>query len=164
MTPAELESTVLPKLDTLYRVAQRLVSSSADAEDLVASTLEAGFKACAQCDGRYPLAWLLQIMRNLSRHHYRHQARVAPSEADLEVVIDPTAHHRFLAKISELDVLAALERLPEEYRLVVTLCDLEEFDYVEAAIALDVPVGTIRSRLSRGRKLLQDRLVRWSQA
>lgn len=164
MTPAELESCVLPKLDVLYRVAQRMVSGSADAEDLVAGTLEAGFRACAQCDGRYPIAWLLKIMRNQCRHHHRRRDAEIPTESDLEVVIDPSAHHQFLARITEMDILAALERLPEEYRLVVTLCDLEEFDYSEAAVALDVRVGTIRSRLNRGRKMLQDRLIRWSQS
>jgi len=161
MTPQELEVVVLAQLDKVYRVARRMTSGTPEAEDLVGNTLLVAFKSCHQCDGRYPFAWLVQIMRHQRMHESRRRGAPIDDDAEMDNVMDAKAHHQLLSAIRDLDVLAALDRLPEEYRLAVSLCDMEELDYAEAAVALDVPVGTIRSRLNRGRELLQQHLVGW---
>lgn len=161
MTVQELEKIVMGQLGKLYRVAQRMAASESDAEDLVANTLLAAFKSCSQCDGRHPFAWLVRIMLNCKLHDARNQRSHTSEQVDDDSLIDAAAHHRLLDSVQHLDILAALDKLPEEYRVAVCLCDMEELDYAEAAIALNVPVGTIRSRLNRGRKLLQNYLSGW---
>ncbi len=156
-----MESVVLAELDKLYRVATRMVSEPTKAEDLVGLTLFTAFKNADHCDGRFPTAWLIKIMR----HHWLHEMRKVSESTDaselIETQIDAHAHHKFLAAIQSLDILRALDKLPTEYRMAIVLCDMEELDYAEAATALSVPVGTIRSRLSRGRTLLQQQLASW---
>lgn len=163
MTVKELEAAILPKLDKLYRVASRMASSSADAEDLVSATLLTGFQHCQQCDGRFPLAWMIQILRNKFLHSLRKQKLDSLEEEHCEHISDPGAHQRVMSAVHQIDILAALDKLPDEYRLAVALCDMEELDYAEAADALGVPIGTIRSRLNRGRKMLQQHLASWKE-
>ncbi len=139
-----------------------MTSSSTEAEDLVGSTLLLAFRRAESCDGRFPFAWIVQIMRNANLHKIRSSPPPTLNDEELGGVIDAQAHHALLNKIDSIDILAALDRLPEEYRLVVALCDMEELDYAEAAVALNIPIGTVRSRLSRGRKQLQNLLAGWS--
>jgi len=161
MTSHELEKIAMGQLGKLYRVAQRMASSQEDAEDLVANTLMAAFKNRGQCDGRHPFAWLVRIMLNNKLHAARENRPNSSEQVNDETTIDAAAHHRLLDSVQHLDILAALDKLPDDYRVAVCLCDMEELDYAEAAIALDVPIGTIRSRLNRGRKLLQNYLAGW---
>ncbi|WP_158409171.1 RNA polymerase sigma factor [Fimbriimonas ginsengisoli] len=154
----EVVSTEIP---VLYRVARRLVLNEADAEDLVGQTLLLGAKGWASFDGRYARSWLIRILRNEHLGRIRHRA-IRPESALAEVA-EPS-DDGFWKEVSWRavgeDILRELDRLPEEYRIAVALCDIEELSYEEAADAIDVPVGTIRSRLFRGRRLLRSRLVR----
>lgn len=159
MTTVELERVALANLATLYRVAKRLASSSDAAEDLVGATLLAAFRVPEQCDGRYPLAWLIQILRNCHLQERRRSSSLPPSEVNWDHVADSRAHHLLFDRLAEVDVLRALDLLPEEYRLALVLCVMEDMDYAEAALAVQVPIGTIRSRVSRGRKMLQNLLL-----
>lgn len=153
MTKLELESVVLANLEKLYRVARRMVSNPSDAEDLVGATLITGFQLCQKCDGQYSVAWLMRIMLNHAHHRYREQKRESSLSLD-DSISDPDVHDRFMSCIHQADIANALGKLPWEYREAVVLCDIEELSYNEAAIALEIPIGTVKSRLARGRKQL----------
>ena len=149
---------VVPEVDVLYRVALSITRNRADAEDVVQDTLLRAYRAIDRFDGRHPRAWLLTILRNAQINRVR---RKRP-----ELLRDPDAAMERLADTSEGEasveqavvdntfdaaVEAAYERLPEKFRSVVELVDLGGLSYQEAADILDVPVGTIMSRLHRAR-------------
>ncbi len=156
---------VVPELEVLYRVARSITRNATDAEDLVQDTLVRAYKAIERFDGRYPRAWLLTIMRNAQINRVRRKrpelmhdpdetmSRVAdesPDGADAEsLVLD----QEFSAPIEN-----ALAALPEKFRLVVELVDLNQLTYQEAADTLGVPVGTIMSRLHRARRNIRQHL------
>ncbi len=148
------------ELSVLYRVAKRLTLNPTHAEDLVGQTMLLAATHWENFDGRYPRSWLIQILRNEWMNTVR-KGKVR-REVDIDAVLEPAEDDFWCAIDHSLDaetIIAALDKLPEEYRLAVTLCDVEELSYDEAAMALGVPVGTIRSRLFRGRKILRSRLV-----
>lgn len=148
------------ELEMLYRVAKRMTRSAEDAEDVVSQTLVAAYQNWDRFDGRYPRGWFLRILRNEWLQIVR--KRNLRQEVALDSVAEPEDNlfwKHVDKKLESETILDALESLPEEYRLAVTLCDVEQLNYEEAANALEVPVGTIRSRLFRGRKLLRTRLV-----
>ena len=147
------------ELAVLYRVARRLTRNDTDAEDLVGSALYNAARGYANFDGRHPRSWMIRILRNEWLQTVR--AKEIRPETQLDDSIDPADDGFWREVETRLDVeavLGSLDRLPEEYRLAVVLCDVEQMTYEEAGIAMDVPVGTVRSRLFRGRKLLQARL------
>lgn len=161
---ASYETEVLPHLDVLYRVARRMTGNAADAEDLVQETL---LKALRGWEGFRPgsnaRAWLLTILRNAFINGYRRRKR-EPVTMDIDVAdrhsvirdaaeADPEAS--FFTKLVDETVLKAVEALPEEFREALVLSDLEGLAYAEVAQVLDVPVGTVKSRLFRARRLLQ---------
>lgn len=167
-------------LDRLYGMAVRLTRNGADAEDLVAEALT---RAWARLDGlRDPQCfekWLFRILfTTFITLRRRQQARPAedrvecledePSFSLFETLHQPfllwwsNPEQRLLDKLLRDDIRQAIEALPEEFRIVVVMVEVAGFSYAEAAEALDVPVGTVRSRLSRGRALLQRAL--WRQA
>ncbi len=161
---ATFESQVLPHLDTLYRVGRRLTGETADAEDLVQETLLRAWRGWEGFHaGSNVRAWLLTILRNtfISRWRSRRKEGISiPIEdADPHAVLravsaeDPAGG--FLDKVVDTEVLAAVSALPEEYREAIILSDLEGLPYAEVAEVLGVPVGTIKSRLFRARRLLQ---------
>jgi RNA polymerase sigma-70 factor (ECF subfamily) len=154
------EEVALAEIPVLYRVARRLVLNDADAEDLVGQTLLLGARGWAAFDGRHPRSWLIRILRN--EHLAKLRQRSSRSETGLDEVAEPS-DEGFWEEVSWRavgdDILRELDRLPEEYRMAVALCDIEEMSYEEAAEAMDVPVGTVRSRVFRGRRLLRARLV-----
>lgn len=159
--PDDFEKTVRQELAALYRFAQRLTMNSAEAEDLVGQTLLSAAKAWEKFDGRYAKAWLMTIMRNERLHNLR-RAASRPQTADVasEDLSDGDGGWRDVdLKIIGDHILEALDRIPEEYRLAVSLCDVEQLTYEEAADVLGVPAGTIRSRLHRGRHALRNRLA-----
>lgn len=158
--PLDFETTVRRELNTLYRVAQRLTGKAADAEDLVGQTLLAAAKAWNNFDGRHPKAWLIAILRN-ERNRSIRTASSRPQTADIEAaeLADGDGGWKDVdLKIIGDHILATLDKIPEEYRLAVALCDVEQLTYEEAAEVLGVPAGTIRSRLHRGRHALRNRL------
>lgn len=154
------ETVVNRELPILYRVAKRLASNSSDAEDLVGGALLLAARAWSNFDGRHPRSWLIRILKN--EHLGIVRKRSVRPEVALDDIVEP-AEEGFWQAISwksvGTNILSELDQLPEEYRLAVTLCDVEELSYEEASEAMEVPVGTVRSRLFRGRRLLRARLV-----
>ena len=148
------------ELPVLYRIAQKLTLNPTKAEDLVGQTLYLAAKAWPQFDGQYPRSWMIKIMRNEFLGAKRTLAGKAQNEELTEFIQSKeNVSDAALSHVDHERILQELEKLPEEYRLAITLCDIEELSYEEAAIAMDVPMGTVRSRLFRGRHLLRDRLM-----
>lgn len=154
------ETVAIDHLPVLYRIARRLTGNDADAEDAVGDTLLKAVRAYDRFDGRFPRAWLVQILRN--EHLGLLRKRAIRPESQIDEAFEPS-DEGFWREIEWRavgeDLLRELDRLPEEYRLAVTLCDVEEMTYEEAAFACNVPTGTVRSRLFRGRRLLRARLA-----
>ena len=161
------EADALASLDSLYRTARRLTHSRADAEDLVQDTYLRAFRASGQFKAGTNLrAWLFTILHNAARNRARDRSR-EHVDVDSEVVerasdsgVDPAASPESLLLNDTLtpDLQAAVDALPPAFREAVWLRDVEEFSYTEIAEMLQVPAGTVMSRISRGRRLLFDRL------
>ncbi len=159
---------VLPHLDAVYRFALRLSGEADVAEDLVQETFLRAWRAFDQYEpGTRARSWLFTICRNLylrQRERGRRHTEIVEKEAPRsDAVINPLwsetrdtdPEGRFFASIVDDEVLRAIDALPEEYRTAVVLSDLEGMNYQEIGEVLDVPVGTVKSRLSRGRRRLQ---------
>lgn len=178
------EHQVLALLGTLQGVARRLACNDADAEDLVAETVARAWRAreSLQDEGAFR-AWIFRILHNtfvsekrrLASRNEVHVEWSDDEEEDDRFSLFERLHQpfllwfshpeqQFLDKVLREDLERALCTLPEHYRIVVLLSDLEEFTYAEIAQALDVPVGTVRSRLARARAALQKILWRSAQA
>ena len=156
----------LSYVDSLYGTALRLTRRAADAEDLVQDTYLKAFRASAQFQrGTNLKAWLFTILHNTFRNMRRHDGR-NPIDVDSEVVEQAEAvggqqqnPEQLLARATlDIDLQAALDELPEAFRQAVWLRDVEEFTYAEIAAMIGVPIGTVMSRISRGRRMLFDRL------
>jgi len=161
------EKEALVHLDVLYRVALRLTGNAADAEDLVQETMLRAFRSWDRyTPGTNAKGWLLTILRHLFINEYRRKSR-HPETVDVDT-IEPFALFQevqeedpqgaFFDKIVDDEVLRAVDQLPEAFREAVTLSDVEGLSYEEVAKVLEVPVGTVKSRLYRGRRLLQAKL------
>jgi RNA polymerase sigma-70 factor (ECF subfamily) len=158
---------VLPEVEVLLRVAMSLTSQPADAEDLVQDTLLRAYRAVDRFDGRHTRAWLLTIMRNteVNRHRRRRPQLLDDPEADLDrLAMSPagpeaTPEELVVGESFDEVVDAAFAALPLKHRQVVRLVDVDGLSYGEAARLLDVPEGTVMSRLHRARKRLRDRLA-----
>jgi RNA polymerase sigma-70 factor (ECF subfamily) len=157
----------LSYIDGLYGTALRLTRRVQDAEDLVQDTYLKAFRAAGQFErGTNLKAWLFTILHNTFRNMRRHDGR-NPVEIDSEAVeqaSDIEGDHRtpeqLLTRATlDADLQAALDALPAGFREAVWLRDVEEFSYAEIARMLDVPIGTVMSRISRGRRMLHDRLA-----
>jgi RNA polymerase sigma-70 factor (ECF subfamily) len=168
----------MPFMSALYAAALRMTRNTADAEDLVQETYLRAFRGFEGFQtGTNLKAWLYRILTNTFINTYRAKKR-RPQVADLDdaddwaiyqrvggleaVAANLTPEQEVLDAIPDADVKAALESIPEQFRIAVILCDIEEFSYKEIAEILDVPIGTVMSRIHRGRKLLQRRL--WDHA
>ena len=156
----EFEGSALPHLNDLYRTACSLLGDRTEAEDLVQETYLHAWKSFHRFEpGTNCRAWLFKILFHRLHHHRRKwfRMRLAKSDDTLEQTLayEPPVPE----KLSDEEVLAALERLPEDFREVLLLADVEEFSYKEVAAALEIPMGTVMSRLSRGRRLLRDQTV-----
>lgn len=162
LTPEAFEAEALPHLDDLYRTAARVVRDRAAAEDLVQEVYLQAWKSWAKYEpGTNCRAWLYKILFNKIDHHRRRQAARARWLADDDAQLDFAAAPRPApaAEITDAQVLAALDRLPARYREVVLLADVQEFSYREIADVLQVPAGTVMSRLSRARAQLRAALA-----
>lgn len=157
---AEFENAALPHLPELYRTAARLVGDSAQAEDVVQETYLQAWKSFDRFQpGTNCRAWLFKILLHTIYHHRRKWfslRRVKENEEVLEQAVAPMP--AVPERITEEEILRALDRVPADYRATVLLADVEEFSYREIAGLLNVPIGTVMSRLSRGRKLLREQL------
>jgi RNA polymerase sigma-70 factor (ECF subfamily) len=152
----------LSHIDSLYGTALRLTRRAADAEDLVQDTYLKAFRASHQFErGTNLKAWLFTILHNTFRNMRRHDGR-NPVEVDSEAVDRAAADvegaqspEQILARGTlDADLQAALDGLPEAFRQAVWLRDVEELSYAEMAKVLDIPIGTVMSRISRGRRAL----------
>ncbi|MGH2451486.1 MAG: sigma-70 family RNA polymerase sigma factor [Candidatus Limnocylindria bacterium] len=173
MADDEFEPAALSHLDALYRTGLRMTRSEADAEDLVQETYIRAFRFRDQfTPGTNLRAWLFRILTNTYINSYRRRA-AQPEFTELDEVDEPSLHRHMietraasaspepeaelLNSTVDSEVKAALEELPEKFRTVVLL-DVEGFSYKEIAEMLEIPIGTVMSRLHRGRKSLQKRL------
>jgi RNA polymerase sigma-70 factor (ECF subfamily) len=168
---AAFEREALVHLDTLYRVALRLTGNPADADDLVQETMLKAYKAWDQYQqGTNAKGWLLTILRNAFINEYRRRVR-HPETVDVDTiepyavfseVQDEDPEGAFFDRIVDAEVLRAIDELPVSFREAVVLSDVEGLSYQEIARILKVPVGTVKSRLFRGRQALQRKLYRYA--
>ncbi len=157
----EFESAALPHLNDLYRTAARVIGNRTDAEDLVQEAYLQAWKSfhCFE-PGTNCRAWLFKILFHVIQHHRRKWYNSKLVQESEDILLQDTVPYEPPATqhLTDEDVLAALERIPVQYREAVVLSDVQEFSYKEVAATLGVPVGTVMSRLSRGRKLLRAEL------
>ena len=165
---AAFERYVLPEIDVMLRVARSLTRNAADAEDLVQDSLLRAYKAIDRFDGRHPRAWLLTILRNtnINRNRRRRPELLRDPDVQLEQAAqEPSDDERSRPdRFVDLQFDAALEdalnSLGPTFREVVELVDIDGLSYAEAAAVIDAPVGTVMSRLHRGRKKIRQELRR----
>jgi RNA polymerase sigma-70 factor (ECF subfamily) len=167
-------------MSALYSAALRMTRNAAEAEDLVQETYLRAFRGFEGFqDGTNLKAWLYRILTNTYINIYRAKKR-RPEQTELEDVEDlylyrrlggleaatagRSAEDELLDYFTEHEVATAVEELPEQFRLAVLLADVEGFSYKEIAEILDVPIGTVMSRLHRGRKALQKKLYDFASA
>jgi len=157
----------LAYIDSLYGAALRLTANSADAEDLVQDTYLKAIRSSSQfVPGTNLKAWLFTIQHNtfLNRRRRAVKEPVAVESEEIERMAaagagaPETPEQLLLRETLDADLQAALDALPEAFRQAVWLRDVEEFTYAEIAAMLEVPIGTVMSRISRGRRLLYERL------
>ena len=168
---AAFEAEALASLDSLYRAALRLTRVPADAEDLVQETYLKAFRAAASFEpGTNLRAWLFTILHNTARNRARDRARdmVAVDSDAVDQAADfapatgqpETPETLLLRDTLAPELQAAIDALPEAFRQAVWLRDVEEFSYAEIAEMLQIPIGTVMSRISRGRRALYEALNR----
>lgn len=155
---------VLPEVDVMWRVAMSLTRNRADAEDLVQETLLRAYKAIGSFDGRYPRAWLLTILRNTERNRHRRRRPELLNDPDTVEERGPATEADVVEqRVEDIDfdraVTEALAELPDNFRRVVELVDVDGLTYQETADLLGVPLGTVMSRLHRARRRIRDLLV-----
>ena len=175
---ADFETAAMPFLDALYNTAYRLARNAEDAEDLVQETFLKGYRSYAQfTPGTNLKAWLFKILKNTFINEYR-KRQAAPAESDFAAIEESfeseiadgaagqikNPEEEALERAFDENVQRALDALPPDYRMAVLLADIEGFSYREVAEILDIPVGTVMSRLYRGRKLLEETMLRYARS
>lgn len=169
------EKEALPHSDLLYNYALRMTNNSEDARDLVQETYLKAYRFWDKYEpGTNIRAWLFRILKNSYINRYRKESK-APDTVDFDDVQNyyPSAREEgsdsgdleggAFSKLLEDDVAQAIADLPDDFRTVVILCDIEGLTYEEIAAFVDCPLGTVRSRLHRGRKMLRARLLSYAR-
>jgi len=176
---ATFAEQAMEHMPALYAAAMRMTRNKSDAEDLVQETYLKAYRAFGGFQqGTNLRAWLYRILTNTFINSYRAKKR-RPDESDLDDVEDLYLYRRLgglegaaagrsaedevLDQITEGEVKAAIEALPEQFRMAVLLADVEGFQYKEIAEILDIPIGTVMSRLHRGRRALQKSLFEFGR-
>jgi RNA polymerase sigma-70 factor (ECF subfamily) len=177
---ATFTEQIEPFMDALYGAALRMTRNPADAEDLLQETFLRAYRGFPNFNqGTNLRAWLYRILTNTYINSYRAKQR-RPEQTELDEVEDlflyrrlggleaatlgRSAEDELMDLFSEAEVKAAMEALPDNFRMVVLLADVEGFAYKEIAEVLDIPIGTVMSRLHRGRKALQKSLHEFALA
>lgn len=171
----EFEVEALPHADLLYNYALRMTNNTADADDLVQETFLKAYRFWDKYEkGTNIRAWLFRIMKNSYINRYRRESK-EPDTVDYEEVQNfyntirseaaesSDLQESAFAHLLDDNVATAIAHLPEDFRTVVLLCDIEGLTYEEIAEFLDVPLGTVRSRLHRGRSLLRTELSTYAR-
>ncbi|HEY7004621.1 MAG TPA: sigma-70 family RNA polymerase sigma factor [Gaiellaceae bacterium] len=164
------EEEVLELSDQVYRVARRLVSTREEAEDLVQETYARAFRSWrSYTPGTNLRAWLFRILTNLNIDRGRREQRTPTSqpleEGDyflynrLEAESGTEDEARIVERLSQDEIVQALAEVPHDFRDVIVLVDIGDFTYQDAAQILDIPIGTVMSRLHRGRRILKKELA-----
>ncbi len=173
----DFEAAAMPFVDALYNTAYRMTRNPEDAEDLVQETYLKAYRYYDKFEeGTNFKAWLFKIMKNTFINNYRkrQQSPAFSDFADIEESFESQVNEdtvrqiknpeeELLENVLDQDVQLALDRLPPDYRMVVILADLEGFSYKEIADILEVPVGTVMSRLYRGRRLLEAAMLEFAR-
>lgn len=169
------EKDFFPFADALYNFAYHLTYNEEDANDLVQDTFLKAYRYINSFQkGTNAKAWLFKILKNGFINHYRKKSK-GPSQIDYEEIIayqdadDDNVRNSHLDLREEIfdnllgdEVSIAINSLPIDFKTVILLCDVEGFSYEEIAKIIDIPVGTVRSRLHRGRNLLKERLEKYA--
>jgi RNA polymerase sigma-70 factor (ECF subfamily) len=164
------EEEVLELADQVYRVARRLVPTREEAEDLVQDTYARAFRSWrSYTPGTNLRAWLMRILTNLNIDRGRREQRAPETrpmeEGDyflynrLEETAGAEDEEQIVGRLSQDGVVQALSAVPHDFRDVIVLVDIGDFSYQEAALILDIPIGTVMSRLHRGRRILKSELA-----
>jgi RNA polymerase sigma-70 factor (ECF subfamily) len=173
----DFEAAAMPFVDALYNTAYRMTRNSEDAEDLVQESYLKAYRYYDKFEeGTNFKAWLFKIMKNtfINNDRKKQQAPALSDFADIEESFESQVNEdatrqiknpeeEFLENVLDEDVQRALDKLPPDYRMVVILADLEGFSYKEIADILEVPVGTVMSRLYRGRRLLEAAMLEFAR-
>ncbi len=171
----EFQKEALPHMDILHNYALRMTANSDDANDLVQETYLKAYRFWDKYEkGTNIRAWLFRIMKNSYINRYRKETK-EPETVDYNEIqnfynsiryesSDPNdLQEKIFGGLLEDDVARAMEALPEDFRTVVILCDIEGLSYEEIAEFVDCPIGTVRSRLHRGRKMLRANLFDYAR-
>ncbi len=176
---ADFAEQAMPLMDALYSAALRMTRNPADAEDLLQETYLRAYRGFGGFkEGTNLKAWMYRILTNSYINTYRSKKR-RPQETELDdveelflyrklggpasLLLGRSAEDELLDWVTDTEVKEALEALPDQYRMTVLLADVEGFAYKEIAEILDVPIGTVMSRLHRGRKALQKELYEFAK-
>jgi RNA polymerase sigma-70 factor (ECF subfamily) len=162
----DFETIAMPYMNDLYRTARRTLGSQTEAEDMVQETYLQAWKSFHRFEpGTNIRAWMFKIMFHVINHHRRKSYRLVTVKEDEEFFFEQLPYEPPVPQeLRDEDVLAALDQLPEQFRSVIILADVQEFSYKEIQGMLGIPIGTVMSRLSRGRKLLRDYLIDFAPA
>ena len=169
------EKEFMPHMDAMYNFALKLTADEDDAQDLVQDTCLKAYRFINSFEpGTYAKAWLFRILKNNFINDYRKKSR-GPSKVEFEWVEqsfagDDDPEPAFQADlqaetVNEMlgdEITSAIQALPVDFRMIIILCDLEEFSYEEMAKILNIPIGTVRSRLHRARALLKETLASYA--
>lgn len=171
----DFDEEIIPHMDALYNFALRLTTDPNDAEDLVQDTIVKAYRFFSSYEkGTNAKAWMFRILKNSFINNYRKNSK-KPSQVDYDEVSSyyesvraertetSDLENLMFREMMDDDLSEALTHLPEDFRTVVLLCDVDGYTYEEIANMLDVPIGTIRSRLHRGRNLLKTELLEYAK-
>ncbi len=171
----EFEETALPHVDAVYSYLLTMTQNPVDAEDVTQETFLKAYKNFHKfTPGTNIKAWLFKIAKNTFINKYRKDKKQPlfvnitnfeenDKEKEIELPSEETPEDRIISEEIDKEIEKAFSRIPQIYRAVVTLADIEGFSYKEIADILDIPIGTVMSRLYRGRKMLENALVEFSK-
>ncbi len=170
------EEEFLPQIDPLYTFAYHLTYNEEDANDLVQETYLKAYRFIDRYhEGTNAKAWLFKILKNVFINNYRKKS-TQPTKVDYEEIVsfhegDNPKYSSYLDLREEMfqdmmgdEVTNAVNALPVDFRVVILLCDIEGFTYEEISKIVDIPIGTVRSRLHRARNMLKDKLKEYAES